>query len=343
MANKKIPGKSDAPKNVKGAKKKVTETVTVEVPDRASRSLVDEPQVIDETNSALKPEPTMEVVVVGDEPPIDDKPQVGDEPPEGIEPEGNVAARADLLLLRERLTSLGYSSVFDVLREGPVAFLANAQQMPDQTMTDTEVGELFAQAQARAASLTRFYSQLSARCEPALKAVEKLEVAVPSSQLTRSLSTGGSYASWFSQNASAVFAHPDSAGSLFSPASYLTDLYRVAKPLHPSTSGLRLDIRRPDLGQLKLSDANINEEISTLQLTLEVLEGSITGDVDELLRTNVFPINLPYNHAYEQIRQGMAAKKSNLPELWSVLGDFEGQALKQQASQLGWICSYAWL
>lgn len=336
MANKKIPGKSDATKNAKGEKKKVTETVTVEVPDRASRSLVGEPQVINESDSAEEPEPPMEVVVVGDEPPIDDKPQVGDEPPEDIEPEGNVAARADLLLLRERLTNLGYSSVFEVLREGPAAFLANAQQMPDQTMTDTEAGELFAQAQARAASLTRFYSQLSARCEPALKAVEKLEVAVASSQMTRSLSTGGSYTSWFSQNASAVFAHPDSAGSLFSPASYLTDLYRVAKPLHPSTSGLRLDIRRPDLGQLKLSDSNINEEISTLQLTLEVLEGSITGDVDELLRTKLHPINLPYNHAYEQIRQGMAVKKSNLPELWSVLGDFEGQALKQQASQLGW-------
>jgi len=199
-----------------------------------------------------------------------------------------------------------------------------------------QVDELFDQAQARAAGLTRLYAQLCARSNPALQALTKLEPPEGPNEIHRSIGGSGNYEAWFKQTSATGFAHPDSVGSLFSPASYLTDLYRAAKPLHPSTSGLQLNLRRPDLAPLLLSDANLNEEISTLALTLEVLEAGVAGDVDELLRTSVYPMNLPYNHANEQILQGMAARKSSPAELWSVLGDFEGQALRHDANLSSW-------
>ena len=281
-------------------------------------------------------EPPIEVIPVGDDPPIDDKPVIGDEPPVDQESEGYTAEREALRVLHERITELGFDSVFELMREGPALVRAKILSRTPQVMDPVQVDELFDQAQARAAGLTRLYAQLCARSNPALQALTKLEPPEDPNGIHRSIGGSGNYEAWFKQTSATGFAHPDSVGSLFSPASYLTDLYRAAKPLHPSTSGLQLNLRRPDLAPLLLSDANLNEEISTLALTLEVLEAGVTGNVDELLRTSVYPMNLPYNHASQQILQGMAARKSSPAELWSVLGDFEGQALRHDANLSSW-------
>ncbi|MBJ2255026.1 Tc toxin subunit A [Pseudomonas psychrophila] len=281
-------------------------------------------------------EPPIEVIPVGDDPPIDDKPVIGDEPPVDQESEGYTAEREALRVLHERITELGFDSVFELMREGSALVRAKILSRTPQVMDPVQVDELFDQAQARAAGLTRLYAQLCARSNPTLQALTKLEPPEDPNGIHRSIGGSGNYEAWFKQTSATGFAHPDSVGSLFSPASYLTDLYRAAKPLHPSTSGLQLNLRRPDLAPLLLSDANLNEEVSTLALTLEVLEAGVAGDVDELLRTALHPMNLPYNHASEQILQGMAARKSSPAELWSVLGDFEGQALKHETNLLAW-------
>ncbi len=328
MANKKIPGKSK------------TRQTTVDLGDGLPPSTVmDESQLSEAGEPPPDEEPPPEVIPVGDDPPIDDKPPVGDDPAQDQESEGYVAEREVLRVLHERITELGFDSVFEVVRDGPAEVRAKILSRTPQIMDPMQEDELFDQAQARAAGLTRLYAQLCARSEPALQALAKLEPPESPEAHTwvhRSIGGSGNYEDWFKQTSAAGFAHPDSVGSLFSPASYLTDLYRAAKPLHPSTSGLQLNLRRPDLGPLLLSDANLNEEVSTLALTLEVLEAGVTGDVDELLRTSVYPMNLPYNHASEQILQGMAARKSSPAELWSVLGDFEGQALRHDANLSSW-------
>lgn len=338
MANKKIPGKSK------------TRQTTVDQGEGLSPStVVDESQLSDAGEPPPDEEPPPEVIPVGDDLPIDDKPPLGDEPAQDQESEGYVAEREALRVLHERITELGFDSVFEVVRDGPAEVRAKILSRTPQIMDPMQEDELFDQAQARAAGLTRLYAQLCARSEPALQALAKLEPPESPEDHTwvhRSIGGSGNYEDWFKQTSAAGFAHPDSVGSLFSPASYLTDLYRAAKPLHPSTSGLQLNLRRPDLGPLLLSDANLNEEVSTLALTLEVLEAGVTGDVDELLRTSVYPMNLPYNHASEQILQGMAARKSSPAELWSVLGDFEGQALRHDANLSSWAtrmpANYAW-
>ena len=297
------------------------------------------PDAGDPSNVSKPPEEELppEVIVIGGEPPVDDKPPVGDEPPEDQENEGDIAAREALIKLREQLASFGFSSVFEVVRDGPSGFKARIQGLTGMTMTEEEANTFFNQAEARAAGLTRLYTQLCARSDPAVCSVAKLEAPVDETlPVARSLGSGGSYEQWFSRTRPDGFSHPDSAGSLFSPASYLTDLYRAAKPLHPSSNGLQLNQRRPDLGALVLSDANLNEEISTLELTMEVLKAGVTGNVDELLRMSIYPMGLPYNHVSEQIRQGLQTRKSSSAELWSVLGDFEGQALRQDNNLNRW-------
>lgn len=64
-------------------------------------------------------EPPIEVIPVGDDPPIDDKPVIGDEPPVDQESEGYTAEREALRVLHERITELGFDSVFELMREGP--------------------------------------------------------------------------------------------------------------------------------------------------------------------------------------------------------------------------------
>ena len=251
-------------------------------------------------------------------------------------PERSAVARDALQAFNQQLTRLGFTSVFEVVRRGRTQVVAHLLQQPALGLQHHQAVDFYEQAQTRAASLTRLYAQLCARSEPAMRGLSKLGVHYNRTLMQRSLGGGGNYEDWFEPASGTEFAHPDSVGSLFSPASYLTDLYRAAKPLHPVAHGLQLDNRRPDLGSLTLNDANLHEEISTLALTLEVLDAGVEGDADELLRTTVYPMNLPYNHASERIFQGLAARKNSPVDIWSVLGDFEGAALNRDLELLSW-------
>lgn len=106
----------------------------------------------------------------------------------------------------------------------------------------------------------------------------------------------------------------DSVASLYSPAAYLTELYRQARDLHLMDTPQRLDVRRPDLQQLILSDTNMNSEVSTLTLSNAVLKAA-TGNPPELaeeLAKATYPTSLPYHAPFNamvdtQARLGMRA------------------------------------
>ncbi len=135
-----------------------------------------------------------EVIVIGDEPPVDDKPPVGDEPLEDLENESDIAAREALLTLHQQLVSFGFSSVFEVVQDGPSGLNARIQEQTGLTITEEEANTFFNQAEARAAGLTRLYTQLSARGDPAVCSVTKLETIVDDTLLVaRSLGSGGNY------------------------------------------------------------------------------------------------------------------------------------------------------
>ncbi|MCF1958532.1 Tc toxin subunit A, partial [Escherichia coli] len=100
-----------------------------------------------------------------------------------------------------------------------------------------------------------------------------------------------------------------SVASMFSPAGYLTELYREAKALHAESSVYHIDKRRPDLSQLVLSQDNMDKEISTLSLSNQIittaLQNKLGNDKDlfQELATNRVMGENPYHQPYETIRQ----------------------------------------
>lgn len=112
----------------------------------------------------------------------------------------------------------------------------------------------------------------------------------------------------------AEYAEPGMVSSMFSPAAYLTELYREARELHKQESKYHLDKRRPDLKSLSLSQENLNDEISTLELSNDVLFTALKGTGDEQsvlqrLSEKYQSIMLPYHEPFRIIKKVSELKK----------------------------------
>ncbi|PHM44337.1 insecticidal toxin complex protein A [Xenorhabdus szentirmaii] len=115
------------------------------------------------------------------------------------------------------------------------------------------------------------------------------------------------------------FVKPGSVASMFSPAGYLTELYREARNLHSATSEYHLDTRRPDLASLSLSQSNMDDELSTLSLSNELLLNNIQTEenkdydgVLEMLSTYRLTGMTPFHLPYEASRQAVMLQDSEL-------------------------------
>ncbi|HEI8569817.1 TPA: insecticidal toxin protein [Morganella morganii] len=118
------------------------------------------------------------------------------------------------------------------------------------------------------------------------------------------------------------FAAPGAVSSMFSPAGYLTELYREARGLHQKESVNNLDKRRPDLAKLVLSQKNLDNEISTLSLANEQLETALMAKAGqtnkakyyETLATSRRSGVTPYNMPFEGIRNALEQQDFVLPD-----------------------------
>lgn len=118
------------------------------------------------------------------------------------------------------------------------------------------------------------------------------------------------------------FAAPGTVSSMFSPAGYLTELYREARGLHPKDSDHNLDKRRPDLEKLVLSQDNLDNEISALSLANEQLETALmtkAGQTDKstyykTLATSCNSGVTPYNLPFEGMHNALAQRNFVLPD-----------------------------
>lgn len=114
-----------------------------------------------------------------------------------------------------------------------------------------------------------------------------------------------------------------SVASMFSPAGYLTELYREAKALHAESSNYHLDKRRPDLAQLVLSQENMDKEVSTLSISNQILTTALQNklgsgkDLFRELATNRLTGETPYHQPYETIRQAILLQDKGLKGLMS--------------------------
>ncbi|WP_421533431.1 neuraminidase-like domain-containing protein [Morganella morganii] len=118
------------------------------------------------------------------------------------------------------------------------------------------------------------------------------------------------------------FAAPGAVSSMFSPAGYLTELYREARGLHQEGNVNNLDKRRPDLAELVLSQENLDKEISTLSLANEQLETALMAKAGqtnkakyyETLATSRRSGVTPYNMPFEGIRNALEQQDFVLPD-----------------------------
>jgi len=156
-------------------------------------------------------------------------------------------------------------------------------------------------------------ARIFSRANPQLASAVRL--GIHQSRHTRS------YESQFGSRAQA-FVSPDSVASMFSPAAYLTVLYREAQDLHFSQSAFSLNNRRPDLAGLSLSQRNMDEEVSTLTLANEVLAEHISRQQDitpedllKALATHRLTGQTPYHQPYETVRQVILEKQPHLAML----------------------------
>lgn len=112
-----------------------------------------------------------------------------------------------------------------------------------------------------------------------------------------------------------------SVASMFSPAGYLTELYREAKALDAENSIYHLDKRRPDLAKLVLSQENMDKEISTLSLSNQILTEALQHklgnekDLFQELATNRVMGENPYHRPYETIRQTLLLRDGLIDKL----------------------------
>ncbi|MEQ4924346.1 neuraminidase-like domain-containing protein [Proteus hauseri] len=114
-----------------------------------------------------------------------------------------------------------------------------------------------------------------------------------------------------------------SVASMFSPAGYLTELYREAKALHAESSNYHLDKRRPDLAQLVLSQENMDKEVSTLSISNQILTTALQNklgsgkDLFRELATHRLTGETPYHQPYETIRQAILLQDKGFKGLMS--------------------------
>ncbi|HGM4777411.1 TPA: neuraminidase-like domain-containing protein, partial [Serratia marcescens] len=215
----------------------------------------------------------------------------------------------------ELLTKLNADNVgkaltlVDIMPCSPAQF----RELAAGRLTLGEIDTLYALAQQAQKENTILESRVLSRANPQLTSLAQLDVTP--------LQEERGYAETFPSRANS-FVAPGSVSSMFSPAAYLTELYREAKPLHPQTSQYSLNNRRPDLGQLLLSQSNMDTEVSTLSLSNDILMSAIAGHqswsndkVMEALSTYRLSGETPYHRPYAAIRESILQRDPHLTAL----------------------------
>lgn len=114
----------------------------------------------------------------------------------------------------------------------------------------------------------------------------------------------------------------EEADSIYGPAAYLTDLLRIVDQYVANVpQGLKLDDRRPDINQIKLTAENTNTTIPYLQIVNEVLGAYLKRELNvsdefKFLAQGKYPFNVPFNLPLEQIRTYLAEIKINLEDIF---------------------------
>lgn len=233
---------------------------------------------------------------------------------------------SDLSAIAQKHTAVlqlaGYQTVFDICADGRTAFIRTLRGQ----ISVEEARSVYRDARQRAAQLKTLYRAWQLRQEPVTGGLKKLASA-PSAALhealVRNIGGDGDFSDLIER--SSEYADAASIQSLFSPGRYAAALYAAAIRLHDSGSALAIDTRRGDLKDLILSETTMNQEVSSLDILLEVLQAEPKNTLPGLAEA-YFPMTLPYDDSLEQITAALAAQGRNLNGVWDTLADAQAQA-----------------
>ena len=208
------------------------------------------------------------------------------------------------------LVSLGYQSPVDIAQHSFATF----RQACRSVLSWGETRSIYLQAQQHVAGLAAQRRKILTHANPQLK--NALHLAInPMQQQTRD------YETLFGQRADA-HVPTSSVASMFSPAGYLTELYREGKQLHTSDKPQHLDKRRPDLQSLLLSQSNQDAELTTLALSNDILLSTIQTNTQETdtqvsqsLNNIAYPLYLPYHISFASIETALAVQNTRFEAL----------------------------
>lgn len=231
------------------------------------------------------------------------------------------------------LNEAGYQTIFDIIRQSRAAFV---KKTPDIDAVSAQ--QIYRHAREHADTLKSLFRSWQLRQEPVIGGLKKLAPS-PSlhlkEALLRNLGGDGDFSDLMAR--STDYADAASIQSLFSPGRYAAALYKVAKALHGSESAFHIDNRRPDLQDLILSETTMNQELTSLDLLLEVLQSDENNTLSSLSKS-FFPMTLPYDDKLTQINTALGAQARTLNGIWDVLFDtqasafaVEGQSIKRSA------------
>ncbi|HIH1547966.1 TPA: Tc toxin subunit A [Salmonella enterica] len=219
------------------------------------------------------------------------------------------------------LHQAGYQSVFDICTRSRDAFVRSLSDVPVR-----DARGIYREARQRAGQLKSLYRAWQLRQEPVMSRLKKLSAA-PSTALhdalVRNIGGDGDLSDLMTR--SSDYADAASIQSLFSPGRYAASLYAVAKQLHDDADALAIDTRRPDLKDLLLSETTMNQEVTSLDILLDVLQAEPQNTLDSLSGA-YFPMTLPYDDKLTQISAALTAQDRTLNGVWDTLTDAQASA-----------------
>ncbi|HDR6818155.1 toxin [Bacillus thuringiensis] len=228
------------------------------------------------------------------------------------------------------LNQSGYQTVFDITSESYLEFEENNPEIPS-----SDAKEIYKLAVKRTENLRMLFKAWQLHNDPIFKDIPKLSSNIGMqgmrSALKRSLGGGANFEDLFPERSLEGYAESSSIQSLFSPGRYLTVLYKIARQLHSTEDKLHIDNRRPDLQSLVLSEDNMNKEVSSLDILLDVLQPEDFNTL-KTLKDTYYPMNLPYDDDLTQINAVAEAHSTNLIGIWDILLDKQQKSILQDVN-----------
>lgn len=213
---------------------------------------------------------------------------------------------------RTALQRMGLNSVFDIMRMGKTQFALELGKH-----TDADAGQAYDNAASYASQICRLYQEHQISSRDARQRTRRSLGSNTISESTR-------YQALFKENWD-QFCKDGDIVAIDSPVAYLRALYLFAGQLEkasPSADKIPLEQRRPDLKKLVLNRQSAFVTQPMLGIVNETLRSHIeahlaaTGKtVHEVLASEYYPFNLPYDLHHHQCLLGLGANKPALGEL----------------------------